>query len=79
MKTAADQSAPPRIDELVARAKLLRRVRAASRQFLALGALEQALRNAGSLQNVTSADTAALADPGNHDWSLLYQGSVLDD
>jgi hypothetical protein len=22
---------------------------------------------------------AALADPDNHDWSLLYRGSVLDD
>jgi hypothetical protein len=80
MKTAADPSAPPRIDELVSRAQLLRRIRAASRQFLALGTLEQALRNAGSEENVKSADTAAaLADPGNHDWSLLYRGSVLDD
>ncbi|MGD1276621.1 MAG: hypothetical protein ABR964_05285 [Tepidisphaeraceae bacterium] len=22
---------------------------------------------------------AAIADPNNHDWSLLYRGSVLDD
>jgi hypothetical protein len=75
MKTS-DSSAPP-IADLVSRAKLLRRVRAASRQFLALGTLEQALRRSGSQHNVQTDDV--LADPSNHDWSLMYQGSVLDD
>jgi hypothetical protein len=73
MKT--DQSAP-QMNQLVEMAQRLRRVRAASRQFLALWALEQALRNAPPPG--TGLETL-LSDPDNHDWSLLYKGSVLDD
>ena len=29
-------------------------------------------------QDLAAAD-AAIADPDNHDWSMLYRGSVLDD
>jgi hypothetical protein len=73
MKT--DQSAP-RMSELVERARQLRKVRAASRQFLALWALEKALRDAPPPEPALE---QLLSDPGNHNWSLLYKGSVLDD
>ena len=26
-----------------------------------------------------SPDLSGLADPGNHDWTLLYRGNILDD
>jgi hypothetical protein len=29
--------------------------------------------------DLSDADRANLADPRNHDWSILYRGSVLDD
>jgi hypothetical protein len=64
------------VDQLVEMAQRLRKVRAASRQFLALWALERALRDAPSDDPGLQ---ALLSDPENHDWSLLYKGSVLDD
>ena len=66
----------PQMDELVEMAQRLRKVRAASRQFLALWALEQALDKAPPAD---AGLDAMLSDPDNHDWSLLYKGSVLDD
>jgi hypothetical protein len=63
------------IAQLVATAKRLRKTRAACRKFLALWALQQG--------RPTYPDQASkekqLSDPMNHDWSLLYLGSILDD
>lgn len=66
--------ASPAIADLVDTARRLRTVRAACRQFFTLWALQQA-------RQTSSADPVAdaLADPANHDWSLLYRGSILDD
>ena len=68
--------------ELVTTAKRLRAVRQASKHFLTLWALDHVSRTQ-PLQRM-AADVAqstdqAIADPHNHDWSILYRGSVLDD
>jgi hypothetical protein len=68
--------ADPAVNDLVEMAQRLRKVRAASRQFLALWALEKALDKAPAPEPGLE---ALLSDPDNHDWSLLYKGSVLDD
>jgi hypothetical protein len=69
------QHPPQQIAQLVATAKRLRKTRAACRKFLALWALQQG--------RATHPDQASkekqLCDPMNHDWSLLYLGSILDD
>lgn len=68
--------------EIVSTAKRLRAVRRASDQFLTLWALDCMFKQEG-LFNRGAADLTqnedAVADPGNHDWSLLYRGSILDD
>jgi hypothetical protein len=72
----ADSSSSPRAANLVGTARRLRATRAACRKFLALWALDQDRKRA--LIAPTSQEKA-LADPMNHDWSLLYLGSILDD
>jgi hypothetical protein len=62
------------MEELVAIAKRLRNIRSARRKFLALWALEQDRKNS----NLTRESKEKLfSDPMNHDWSLLYLGSVF--
>ena len=73
MRSDHDQ---PRIAQLVATAKRLRKTRAACRKFLALWALEQDRKHARA---GVSGQEKQLADPMNHNWSLLYLGSILDD
>ena len=68
---------PIRITKLVSTAKQLRATRAACRKFIALWALEQGRRNCAT-SSKWSQETE-LSDPMNHDWSLLYLGSILDD
>jgi hypothetical protein len=75
--TQAGQTKAPPIADLVATAKRLRAVRRACRQFLALWTLEQHGRE--PQKRTTPEQQRKLADPMNHDWSLLYLGSVLDD
>jgi hypothetical protein len=67
---------PAMIPELVATAKRLRAARAACRHFLTMWALDQA---AARICDGSKQVEAALADPQDHDWSILYRGSVLDD
>jgi hypothetical protein len=57
-------------------AKRLRKTRAASRKFLALWALTQ---DAKFARCAKAGQEKTIADPMNHDWSLLYLGSILDD
>jgi hypothetical protein len=61
----------------------LRQVRQACLQFLDRWAIGHLLLDASALDRVagdveTQTD-AAIADPANHDWTILYRGSVLDD
>jgi hypothetical protein len=71
--------------ELASTARRLRQVKEAYRNFLLLGALERMAADPSAMAKVErdvstcEADDAALADPHNHDWSLMYRGSVLDD
>ena len=74
--------------DLLAAAQRLRTVRTACRRFLMLWAMSPAkgsqLRDSKNLalNGVTDDPEAllrAMSDPQNHDWSLLYRGSVLDD
>jgi hypothetical protein len=67
------EQAEPRIEQLVAVADRLRTARKACRQFLALWAMQR-----GAQIAVADRDDD-VSDPMNHDWSLLYRGSVLDD
>ena len=57
-------------------------VRKACNAFLGRG-LVDLLAEAGAVDrfaaDLSETDRANLADPQNHDWSLLYRGSVLDD
>ncbi len=69
--------------EIVSAAQRLRTVRRASQQFLELWALECLFDRPHLVDRVASdverAADVAVADPLNHDWSLLYRGSILDD
>jgi len=74
------------MSDLAATAERLRIVKQASQHFLTLWALDHLLTRPGAIKrlrahvkNGSSAVDAALSDPLNHDWSLLYRGSVLDD
>lgn len=64
-------------------AQRLRKVRGACLLFLDRWAVTQLLTDAPALDRVAGdldAQTeAAIADPGNRDWTVLYRGSVLDD
>jgi hypothetical protein len=65
-------------------ARRLREVRQACLQFLDRWAIGHLLSDAPALDRVAGdilqAQTdAAIADPANRDWSILYRGSVLDD
>ena len=57
-------------------------VRKACNAFLGRG-MADLLAEAGGVDrlaaDLSANDRAKLADPQNHDWSLLYRGSVLDD
>ena len=64
----------PHIDQLVSTAKRLRYARKACRQFLVLWTMQQSAILAGQNRNEDE-----LSDPMNHDWTILYRGSVLDD
>jgi hypothetical protein len=74
--------------DLLAAAQRLRTVRTACRRFLMLWAMSPAKGSQARdsknlpLHAVTDDPEAllrAMSDPQNHDWSLLYRGSVLDD
>lgn len=66
-----------------ATARRLREVKEASRSFLALAALDQMCEDAAVMarvaRDVAEMTEQALADPHDHNWLLLYRGSVLDD
>jgi hypothetical protein len=76
----AQQNPPTR--QLAATAHQLGLVRKACNAFLGRG-LADLLAEAGAVDrfaaDLSETDRANLADPQNHDWSLLYRGSVLDD
>jgi len=67
----------------VATAQRLRKVRGACLTFLDRWAVAQLLTDAPALDRVAydleSQIEAAIADPTNKNWSVLYRGSVLDD
>ena len=71
------------MSDLADTAQRLRQVRDATRQFLALYALESVRERVRKGTHAADPDEAvveaALSDFNNHDWSLLYRGSVLDD
>jgi hypothetical protein len=74
------------MSDLAATAERLRIVKHASQHFLTLWALDHLLTRPGAIQRLQShvkngnaTVDAAISDPLNHDWSLLYRGSVLDD
>ena len=76
----AQRNSPSR--PLVATAHRLSLVRNACNAFLGQG-LADLLAEAGAVDrlcaDLSANDRAKLADHQNHDWSLLYRGSVLDD
>ncbi len=67
----------------VGTAHRLRKVREACLMFLDRWAVAQLLADAPALDRVAddleSQIEAAIADPKNRNWSVLYRGSVLDD
>ena len=75
------------MQDLAAMARRLRQVKEAYRNFLVLWALDGMTADRAMMERVAAdvddaegADAeAALADPHDHNWSLLYRGSVLDD
>ena len=74
------------MSDLAATAERLRIVKNASQHFLTLWALDHLLSRPSAIKRLQTnvkkgspAIDAALSDPLNHDWSLLYRGSVLDD
>jgi hypothetical protein len=71
-----DPSGEGRMVDLIDLAERLRSTRAACRKFLALWQLQEDRKNTAKASNNQESE---LADPMNHDWSLLYMGSILDD
>jgi hypothetical protein len=75
------------MQDLAAMARRLRQVKEAYRNFLVLWALDGMAADPAAMERMAAdvdapdADDAeaALADPHDHNWSLLYRGSVLDD
>jgi hypothetical protein len=72
------------MQDLAAMARRLRQVKEAYRNFLVLWALDGMAADPAAMErmaaDVSANDAeAALADPHDHNWSLLYRGSVLDD
>ncbi len=73
------------MQDLATTARRLRQVKDASRSFLMLWAMDRMASDAGAMARVAAdvgtraATEEALADPHNHNWTLLYRGSVLDD
>jgi curved DNA-binding protein CbpA len=69
--------------QLAAAAKSLREVKEAYRNFLVLWALDRLAGSPEAMARVAAdmqrQSDQALADPYDHNWSLLYRGSVLDD
>ena len=69
--------------QLAAAAKSLREVKEAYRNFLVLWALDHLAATPEAMARVASdiqqQSDQALADPFDHNWSLLYRGSILDD
>ena len=70
--------------DIAAAAKMLREVREACGQFLALWAVERMTQEPRVMDRVAEDVEKArvereLSDPFNRDWSLLYRGSILDD
>lgn len=70
--------------DLVETAERLRQVRKAQERFLALWAAECLMSRREALEKVAAdvgqqGHDSSLSDPFNHDWSLLYKGSILDD
>lgn len=59
-------------------AKTLRQVRRMQRKFMMLWALDALAARAKQSQGAET-DTDAWVDPKNHNWKVLYRGSVLDD
>ena len=73
----ANSSAPK--ERWIATAQRLRAARRACDRFLDQwidGVITGQVRG---VDRVAADVDAALADPLNHDWSILYRGSVLDD
>jgi hypothetical protein len=71
-----DPSADDSVMDLIELAERLRATRAACRKFMALWALQEDRKIADKSANCQD---SVLDDPMNHDWSLLYLGSILDD
>lgn len=71
------------MQDLAAMARRLRQVKEAYRNFLVLWALDGMAADSDAMDRMAADldadDQAALADPHDHNWSLLYRGSVLDD
>jgi hypothetical protein len=77
------------MSDLAATAERLRVVKQAYQHFLTLWALDRLMsrpaaadRFHADIEQAASERAAverAVEDPYNHDWSLLYRGSVLDD
>ena len=68
------------MQDLASTVMRLKLVRASEKRFLALWAAECLVRRAeNKLHAQLQADEATLADPHNHDWALMYRGSILDD
>jgi len=74
------------MSDMVATAERLRQVKNAYGHFLAMWALERLLAKPAAISRFHTDIIAAeetseteLENPYNHNWSLLYRGSVLDD
>ena len=67
------------MSDLAATAERLRVCKDAYQQFLTLWAIDRMMSRPVTVNRFEADIDAAIADPENHDWSLLYRGSVLDD
>jgi hypothetical protein len=67
------------MSEIAAMAERLRIVKRSYQHFLALWAVERLMTMPLAIERFHADIEHAMEDPHNHDWKILYRGSVLDD
>jgi hypothetical protein len=67
------------MSDLAAMAERLRVVKRSYQHFLALWAVDRLLNMPVAVDRFHADIEQAIEDPHNHDWKVLYRGSVLDD
>lgn len=67
------------IPQLIRTAKALKQARRMQQEFMLMWALDQARHAESRREQRLTRYLEQPSDPSDHDWSIFYRGSVLDD